>query len=123
MPRISRACDACRTRKVRCSGARPCAQCSHFDVLCVFSPPERRKNPIRGRLVAKVRGEANDLSRLEDTSDTATTGTATQSPSPGAGHARQITSSTVIDCPVILQIDQNICLSDKDTCVYCNLTY
>lgn len=78
MPRISRACDACRTRKVRCSGAQPCAQCSHFDVQCIFSVPEKRKNPIRGRLVARVRGEANDFS-----SDAAAS-PATESPSPHA---------------------------------------
>lgn len=63
MPRITRACDACRTRKVRCDGRTPCAQCSHFDVQCIFSPPEKRKNPVRGRLVAKVRGEATEFTK------------------------------------------------------------
>lgn len=67
IPRISRACDACRTRKVRCDGNRPCTQCSHFNVQCVISPPEKRKNPIRGRLVAKVRGEDVEFTKGGDT--------------------------------------------------------
>lgn len=87
MPRISRACDACRTRKVRCDGSRPCAQCTHFDVQCVFSPPEKRKNPVRGRLVAKVRGEASDFTKWADASADAGTpnasGLVPESPSQG----------------------------------------
>lgn len=88
MPRITRACDACRTRKVRCDGAHPCAQCSHFDVHCIFSPPEKRKNPIRGRLVAQVRGEVNDSSRgSEARSEKAASTASPESPSPHAQHA------------------------------------
>ncbi|KAI6778010.1 uncharacterized protein J7T54_007407 [Emericellopsis cladophorae] len=55
--RTSRACDGCRIRKVKCDGQQPCHQCVHFDVQCVVTPASKRKNPIRGRLVAKVRGE------------------------------------------------------------------
>lgn len=66
MTRNARACDACRTRKVKCDGAQPCSQCLHFDVPCIISPPGKRKNPIRGRLVAQVRGEASEFMQWEE---------------------------------------------------------
>lgn len=104
MPRISRACDACRTRKVRCDGKSPCAQCSHFDVQCIFSPPEKRKNPVRGRLVAKVRGEATEFTKWAEsnagkgggvTATVATAAVAESSPSPyGHGQAGDSPSSS-----------------------------
>ncbi|KAI9163687.1 putative sucrose utilization protein SUC1 [Paramyrothecium foliicola] len=54
--RNSRACDACRVRKVKCSGGQPCSQCTHLDLTCHVAPrPGKRKPPIRGRLVAKLR--------------------------------------------------------------------
>ncbi|KAG7144980.1 putative transcriptional regulatory protein like [Verticillium longisporum] len=57
--RVRRACDGCRLRKVKCDGAQPCANCETHGIRCVGATlePERRKNPIRGRLVAKARGE------------------------------------------------------------------
>lgn len=64
--RASRACDGCRIRKVKCDGNSPCGQCAHFDVQCVVTPPSKRKNPVRGRLVAKVRGEEASFNLTED---------------------------------------------------------
>ncbi|KND92748.1 hypothetical protein TOPH_02782 [Tolypocladium ophioglossoides CBS 100239] len=50
--KVSRACDACRVRKVRCSGDRPCAQCAHLSLACAFGPaPAERKPGVRGRLL------------------------------------------------------------------------
>lgn len=66
--RASRACDGCRIRKVKCDGNSPCSQCAHFDVQCVVTPPSKRKNPIRGRLVAKVRGEEASFNIPQDAS-------------------------------------------------------
>lgn len=54
--RASQACDACRYRKVKCNGARPCPQCAHLNLYCDFSDaPARRKPGGRGRLVAQLR--------------------------------------------------------------------
>ncbi|KAL2133059.1 hypothetical protein VTI74DRAFT_2963 [Chaetomium olivicolor] len=56
--RVPRACNACRVRKVRCSGEEPCAQCAHLNLACVFAPPPPRRKPgVRGRLVAQLRNK------------------------------------------------------------------
>ncbi|PNY24099.1 Fungal transcription factor [Tolypocladium capitatum] len=57
--KVTRACDACRVRKVRCSGDQPCAQCAHLNLACAFAPaPAKRKPGVRGRLVAQLRNKA-----------------------------------------------------------------
>lgn len=54
----SQACDGCRVRKVKCDGGQPCGACVQFSVHCVKSQtPKKRKNPVRGRLLAQVRGD------------------------------------------------------------------
>lgn len=58
--RVSRACDGCRVRKVRCNGAQPCSQCEHLSLKCVFAPPPGKRKPgVRGRLVAQLRESQN----------------------------------------------------------------
>ncbi|KAK2597354.1 hypothetical protein QQS21_006051 [Conoideocrella luteorostrata] len=58
--KVSRACDACRVRKVRCSGDQPCAQCAHLNLACNFAPaPPKRKPGVRGRLVAQLRNKSS----------------------------------------------------------------
>lgn len=41
--RISRACDACRLRKVKCNGQQRCQQCSHLNLRCVYSTTASRQ--------------------------------------------------------------------------------
>ena len=54
--RINKACDGCRVRKVKCSGALPCSQCAHLDLPCHFSPPSGKRKPgVRNRLVEQLR--------------------------------------------------------------------
>ncbi|RCK65125.1 putative transcriptional regulatory protein STB4 [Candida viswanathii] len=43
--RVVKACDRCRTHKIKCSGEQPCATCSRQKKECVFSvrpPPQKR---------------------------------------------------------------------------------
>ncbi|CAG8192759.1 unnamed protein product [Penicillium salamii] len=42
-PRILRACDRCRFRKVRCDGNSPCAGCRPGGHACVFRPPRQTR--------------------------------------------------------------------------------
>ncbi|KAG0190913.1 hypothetical protein DFQ28_001351 [Apophysomyces sp. BC1034] len=41
--KITRACDKCRKRKVKCDGVQPCSQCRKSETQCVFAkqPPKR----------------------------------------------------------------------------------
>ncbi|KAI8391023.1 fungal-specific transcription factor domain-containing protein [Radiomyces spectabilis] len=41
--KITRACDECRKRKVKCDGVQPCGRCRKSDADCVFAkqPPKR----------------------------------------------------------------------------------
>ncbi|GAA5799185.1 fungal-specific transcription factor domain-containing protein [Helicostylum pulchrum] len=41
--KISRACDECRKRKVKCDGVQPCGRCKKSNAECVFAklPPKR----------------------------------------------------------------------------------
>ena len=58
--RVTRACDGCRVRKVRCNGSQPCSQCSHLNLTCVFAPPPGKRKPgVRGRLVEQLRNSQN----------------------------------------------------------------
>lgn len=55
--KISRACDGCRLRKVKCNGLQPCQQCNHLDLSCRFSLAKERdqRKTVRGRLVAQLK--------------------------------------------------------------------
>ncbi|KAK9237916.1 hypothetical protein V1525DRAFT_456374 [Lipomyces kononenkoae] len=39
----SRACDSCRSRKIKCDRKEPCLQCTLRDVVCVYSARKKRK--------------------------------------------------------------------------------
>lgn len=41
-PKVSRACDRCKTKKLRCSGTIPCRTCSVRRTTCVYSAAYRR---------------------------------------------------------------------------------
>lgn len=44
--RSSKACDACRVRKVKCDPTRiPCAQCAEHKIPCEFTAPTKKRGP------------------------------------------------------------------------------
>ncbi|KAI8981687.1 hypothetical protein BDF20DRAFT_818191, partial [Mycotypha africana] len=43
--KISRACDECRKRKVKCDGAQPCGRCKKSNTECVFAKLPPKKGP------------------------------------------------------------------------------
>ncbi|KAG6244390.1 hypothetical protein E4U24_005165 [Claviceps purpurea] len=76
--KVSRACDACRVRKVRCSNEQPCAQCSHLNLVCNFAPaPPKRKPGVRGRLVAQLRNRSSPNGSIATTTSSSPCRTAT----------------------------------------------
>ncbi|KAG5998697.1 hypothetical protein E4U43_002374 [Claviceps pusilla] len=89
--KVSRACDACRVRKVRCSGDQPCAQCSHLNLACNFAPaPPKRKPGVRGRLVAQLRNKSSSSTSSITTASSPPRGPPSCPPtcghSPSCGH-------------------------------------
>jgi hypothetical protein len=44
-PKVSRACDRCKTKKLRCSGTIPCRNCSARRTTCAYSAAYRRGRP------------------------------------------------------------------------------
>lgn len=92
--KITRACDACRVRKVRCSGDRPCAQCAHLNLACAFAPAAGKRKPgVRGRLVAQLRSRAA-------TNGSAAAGAGSKT-SPAAAQAPAVTSiAGIVDAAV-----------------------
>ncbi|PNS19629.1 hypothetical protein CAC42_7473 [Sphaceloma murrayae] len=59
--RSSRACDACRRRKVRCNGATRCQQCAHLDIKCIYtttpSKRSRKSAAPRGTIIQACRSD------------------------------------------------------------------
>ena len=44
--RASKACDACRARKVKCDVTRnPCPQCAEHQIPCRFTAPTKKRGP------------------------------------------------------------------------------
>lgn len=56
-----RACDACRYRKIKCSGGLVCEQCTKFRLPCVYSVQQKRvlvekkKRSRRGQVISSYR--------------------------------------------------------------------
>ncbi|KAK6510341.1 hypothetical protein TWF506_009457 [Arthrobotrys conoides] len=44
--RVTRACDCCRRKKIKCDGLQPCTHCSVYSYECTYDQPSnRRRNP------------------------------------------------------------------------------
>ena len=44
--RVTRACDECRKKKIKCDGKQPCTHCTVYSYECTFDQPSnRRRNP------------------------------------------------------------------------------
>lgn len=44
--RVTRACDECRRKKIKCDGRQPCTHCSVYSYECTYDKPSnRRRNP------------------------------------------------------------------------------
>ncbi|KAH9878646.1 hypothetical protein IAQ61_001918 [Plenodomus lingam] len=54
--RVSKACDACKRRKVKCNGQERCQQCAHLGLRCIYSPSSKhRSQGKRGHIISEFR--------------------------------------------------------------------
>ncbi|KAK4099093.1 hypothetical protein N658DRAFT_173384 [Parathielavia hyrcaniae] len=96
--KTTRACDACRVRKVKCSAKQPCTQCAHLNLACTFAPvPAKRKPGVRGRLVAQLRSKSVTKTSNGKAALTASSSSPPRSPSASSsGAAAAVTSIAAI---------------------------
>ncbi|KAL4889308.1 fungal-specific transcription factor domain-containing protein [Aspergillus ambiguus] len=63
--RISRACDLCHRRSIKCTKARgplePCQNCVDFDVPCTYERPSRRRGGHRGAREGPARRQDGEV--------------------------------------------------------------
>lgn len=82
---LKRACDACRLRKVKCSGAvdgdnGKCRQCTHLELECVYTAKQlsmqnkagKRSNIKRGRVISLYKQTTATSALLDPKSTTIT---------------------------------------------------
>lgn len=56
--RVSKACDACKLRKVKCNGQERCQQCSHLGLRCIYSVSAKpRSQGRRGRVITEYKNK------------------------------------------------------------------
>lgn len=62
--RISKACENCRKRKIKCSGSPSCRECSKYSETCIFRQHYRepKKNAtVQGTKTRYVKFQVDDL--------------------------------------------------------------
>lgn len=63
-PRLMRACDNCRRKKVKCDGTKPsCSHCSRMKLACHYSPLVRKKR-VRRTMVDKLEERLESMEQL-----------------------------------------------------------
>ncbi|RKP35442.1 hypothetical protein BJ085DRAFT_7887, partial [Dimargaris cristalligena] len=51
--RVSRACDACRKKKVKCDGVSPiCTNCQLLENVCTYKDTAKKRGPPKGYIDA-----------------------------------------------------------------------
>ncbi|SMN21383.1 similar to Saccharomyces cerevisiae YER184C Putative zinc cluster protein [Maudiozyma saulgeensis] len=45
-PRVSKACNTCRARKIKCNGMKPCASCSQAGIECTFDTSSTHRTTL-----------------------------------------------------------------------------
>ncbi|KAJ1725145.1 hypothetical protein LPJ53_000641 [Coemansia erecta] len=63
-PRLMRACDNCRRKKVKCNGIKPsCSHCSRMKLLCHYSPLVRKKR-VRRSIIDKLEERLESMEQM-----------------------------------------------------------
>ncbi|GAB1321099.1 Zn(2)-C6 fungal-type domain-containing protein [Madurella fahalii] len=63
---VPRACDACRTRKIRCNRESPCAHCLHAKIECTHSETRPREKRTRILLTHQYEKKIDHIDRRLD---------------------------------------------------------
>ncbi|KAH8726277.1 hypothetical protein GQ44DRAFT_826001 [Phaeosphaeriaceae sp. PMI808] len=92
--RVSKACDACKRRKVKCNGQERCQQCAHLGLRCVYSASGKpRSQGKRGHIISEFRNQAASLSATSPPLLPANTSQVTNFQTPYGGVAQSVGSS------------------------------
>ncbi|CAO3625636.1 unnamed protein product [Cunninghamella blakesleeana] len=72
--RISRACDTCRKKKIKCNvdNQQPCTTCKQYDWECTFNDSTRKRGPPKGyieSLEARLKRMEEILGKIQTNSD------------------------------------------------------
>ncbi|KAI5847048.1 finger protein [Morchella snyderi] len=71
--RVSRACDACKKKKIRCSGTQPCVRCVEWSIECLYNAEYNRGKPrSRGDTLGRKEGSVVGLDSSNSSSSTGT---------------------------------------------------
>jgi hypothetical protein len=63
--RASKACDACKRRKVKCNGQERCQQCAHLGLRCIYSPSgKQRSQGKRGHIISEFRKQTANVNAI-----------------------------------------------------------
>lgn len=60
---VSKACDACRRRKIKCNGPKPCAKCRDASLACTFDAPRGQgdRSGARATVLNELRARSGCL--------------------------------------------------------------
>ncbi|KAJ2551524.1 hypothetical protein GGH95_005911, partial [Coemansia sp. RSA 1836] len=63
-PRLMRACDTCRRKKVKCNGTKPsCTHCTRMKLACHYSPLVRKKR-VRRSIIDKLEERLESMEQM-----------------------------------------------------------
>ncbi|KAJ1948000.1 hypothetical protein FBU59_001793, partial [Linderina macrospora] len=63
-PRLMRACDNCRRKKVKCDGSKPsCSHCTRMKLACHYSPLVRKKR-VRRSIIEKLEERLESMEQM-----------------------------------------------------------
>lgn len=105
----SRACDACKIRKVRCSEVPPCTRCASIGIECTFNKRQATRGPrsLRAKTLAEIRGIQESQQRQQQQQHTTTGFSASTKndspPTPAAAgdSAREESGTLLPDHPLV----------------------
>ncbi len=59
--RVTRACDECHKKKVKCDGKQPCLHCSVYSYPCTYNKPTKRKISALNQFKSTIEMQMNNV--------------------------------------------------------------